>query len=80
MSGLIRRNHLDVEKIDIGARVAAAILSDSGIGKAVIEIDEQDGSVTLRGKTSTEHDIQAMEKIATRQDGVVKVINELTSK
>ncbi len=63
--------------IDLGARVAAALLENVGIGHAVIEVEDQDGSIILRGNTATEQDKRAAEHVACTQQGVRKVINEL---
>ncbi len=64
-------------KYDAGLQVVKAILESSEIGQAVIEVDDQCGNITLRGITASEQDKKLAEDIASRQDGVVKVVNEL---
>ncbi len=65
------------KKADVGSQVVTAILVSSEIGQAVIEVDDQDGNITLRGITGTEQDKRLAEDIASRQEGVVNVINEI---
>ncbi len=67
------------KQTDVGSHVVKAILEDPKIGQAVIEIDDQDGIITLRGITGTEQDRKIMEDIASRQEGVEIVINEIIS-
>jgi osmotically-inducible protein OsmY len=66
-------------QIDLRSKVAAALLESNQIGLAVIEVEDQDGVITLRGETATEEDKRSVEVVAAQQEGVVKVINELIS-
>ncbi len=66
-----------MEQIDVGARVAAAILENGKIGHAVIEVEDRDGNITLRGNAATERDRRAAERVASSQQGVVQVINKI---
>lgn len=63
--------------IDLCTAVTRAILVSEALGYAVIEVLEVDGSVTLKGKVASEHDRTVAEELASQQDGVVEVVNEL---
>jgi osmotically-inducible protein OsmY len=66
------------EQKDLRTLIATAILGDTRLGQAVIEVEDQDGTVTLRGIATTEEDKKLAEDIVYRQEGVVSVINKLT--
>jgi osmotically-inducible protein OsmY len=66
-------------EIDLSSKVAAALLESSQIGMAVIEVEDQDGVITLTGETATEQDKQTVGDVAAQQEGVVKVINKMFS-
>ncbi len=65
------------KQIDVESQVVKAILESSKIRHAVMEVDHQDGNITLRGVAATEQDKQLAEDIASRQEGVVSVTNEI---
>jgi osmotically-inducible protein OsmY len=64
--------------IDLCTAVTQVILVSEVLGHAVIEVTEVNGSVTLKGRVASEHDRMLAEELASGQDGVVEVINQLT--
>jgi osmotically-inducible protein OsmY len=67
------------QKADTTTEVVNALLSHPHSGTAVIEIEEKDGKVTLRGLVESEDVRQRLERTASIQNGVVSVDNQLTT-
>jgi uncharacterized protein YrrD len=61
----------------VANRVAKALRTHPVTADAVIEVVNQGGLVTLTGVVPDEKTRQTAEKIATQQDNVVKVVNDL---
>jgi osmotically-inducible protein OsmY len=57
--------------------VYEALLSDERTADAPIDVINQQGIVTLTGEVKSNQVAQAAEEIAKRQNGVIKVVNEL---
>ena len=68
---------MSVHDVGPGLLVAKALLNDDSLGHAVIEVDELDGKITLKGLVESEQMIPAVEALASQQEGVVLVVNEL---
>ncbi len=64
-------------EIDVKELLCEAILISNAIGRAVIEIKDEQGIITLKGTVESEQDRAAAEVLARRQEGVVDVINRL---
>ena len=62
---------------DLEELVSEALLITDNIRQAVIEIEHDDGVITLKGTVETEQDRVAAEDLARQQEGVVEVINRL---
>jgi hyperosmotically inducible periplasmic protein len=63
---------------DLVTVVTAALLAAETLGRAVIEVKELDGIVTLKGIVSSLEAKVIAESITLKQEGVVQVINQLT--
>ena len=63
---------------DLASVVTAALLAAETLGKAVIEVNELDGIVTLKGIVSSLEAKVIAEAITQEQEGVVQVVNQLT--
>ena len=57
--------------------VSEAILITDNLSQAVIEIQHDEGVITLKGTVKSEKDRLAAEDLARQQEGVVDVINRL---
>ena len=57
--------------------VSEAILISDTLGRAVIEVKDDDGIVTLKGTVEFEQDKLFAEELARHQEGVVDVVNNL---
>ena len=57
--------------------VAEALLFADSIDQAIIEVEELDGIITLKGMVGSLQDSLTAEGIARKHEGVVDVINEL---
>jgi osmotically-inducible protein OsmY len=57
--------------------VSEALLLNDVIGRAVIEIEDAGGIITLKGTIESEQDRSIAEALARQQEGVVDVINDL---
>jgi osmotically-inducible protein OsmY len=66
------RNESNVEDL-----VSEALLTTDNMSQAVIEIQHDEGVVTLKGTVESEKDRLAAEDLARQQEGVVDVINKL---
>ena len=62
---------------DLEELVSEALLITDNIRQAVIEIEHDEGVITLKGTVETEHDRMAAEALARQQVGVIEVINRL---
>jgi osmotically-inducible protein OsmY len=74
MEGLKMQNECN----DPGLLVCQALLRDSKLGQAVIEVVDRNGTITLKGSVENEQVSVSAEAVALEQDGVVQVINVLT--
>jgi osmotically-inducible protein OsmY len=59
-------------------QVIRKLANDPDVKGGALQIDVQEGVVTLRGKVETEKQKQKAEKLAKKVTGVKKVINEIT--
>ncbi len=59
-------------------QVIRKLANDPDVKGGALQIDVQEGVVTLRGKVETEKQKQKAEKLAKKINGVKKVINEIT--
>jgi hyperosmotically inducible protein len=64
-------------KINIEDLVSEALLFNDRIGSAVIEVEDFNGIITLKGTIESEQDRLFAEALARKQEGVVDVINDL---
>jgi len=64
---------------DTGFLVAKALLNDDRLGKAIIEVEDHEGKIILRGEVESMKFSREAESVARHQQGVVQVINELLS-
>jgi hypothetical protein len=62
---------------DIEQQVFEALEQDKRTNKYAIEVIDENGLVTLKGKVYTEEDRKIADEIASRQRGVIKVIDEM---
>ena len=62
---------------DLRQRVEAALEKDERTADYVIEVIDQDGLITLKGKVGSDEHAQAAEEIAKAQEGVIDVTNAL---
>ncbi len=62
---------------DIAAQVQSALLEDEQTSKFGVEVVEEDGIVTLTGVVDSEEARDAAEEIASEQQEVLEVINDL---
>jgi uncharacterized protein YrrD len=69
-------NALDTGRI-VRARVITALFNDPRTKLAVIEVIDEQGMITLRGRVDSPEIREAAEEIASEQPGVVGVINAL---
>ena len=65
------------DRNDLVTLVTEALLLADIIGKAVIEVRELEGVITLKGTVLSLEAKVFAETIAQEQDGVVKVVNQL---
>jgi hyperosmotically inducible protein len=61
------------------ARVKTALLADENVPASQIDVDSNDGVVTLSGRLSSEAQVQRALEIARKVDGVQRVDNKLTA-
>jgi osmotically-inducible protein OsmY len=84
------RNKLTIEDLGLGERmeesandswiktkVGARLTTDPDVPRWKIDVDVQDGVVTLSGTVETMNDKREAEDIARRTEGVKRVVNEL---
>ena len=62
---------------DLEELVSEALLITDNIRQAVIEIEHNEGIITLKGTVQFEKDKLAAEALAQQQEGIVEVINKL---
>jgi osmotically-inducible protein OsmY len=62
---------------EIAARVRAALAQDPRTAEYSIEVIDENGLVTLKGKVNSEEAGRAAEEIASIQEGVIEVVNDL---
>lgn len=62
---------------DVKDLVSESLLMGGRLGKAVFEVSDDHGIVTLKGVIESEHYKLAAEALVRQQEGVVKVINKL---
>jgi osmotically-inducible protein OsmY len=62
---------------DLKSQVASILLTASDLGRALIELEDQDGTVTLKGRVESEQDRLTIETLTQEQEGVKQVINRL---
>ena len=62
---------------DVQKRVEAALEEDERTADYAIEVVDQSGLITLKGKVGSAADKQAAEEIAEAQEGVIDVTNAL---
>lgn len=65
---------------ELEARVAAALLTDERTFLATVEVESENGVVTLKGEVDSEETLADVEEIAASQPGVREVKNRLTTK
>jgi len=63
--------------INVEDLVSEVLLINDRIGSAIIEIEDANGIVTLKGTIASEYDRLAAEALVREQEGVVEVINDL---
>jgi osmotically-inducible protein OsmY len=63
---------------DLVSRIVNALLNDPRTGKALIDVSNRGGAVTLTGTAPSHQARQAAETIVLQQEGVVTVVNELS--
>jgi osmotically-inducible protein OsmY len=63
---------------ELASVVTQALLAAETLGRAVFEVDELDGIVTLKGIVSSLEAKIIAESITLEQEGVVQVVNQLT--
>jgi len=64
-------------EFDLECLVSEVLLISDTLGKAVIEVKDNDGIVTLKGTVESEQDKLAAEELARQQQGIVDVVNKL---
>jgi osmotically-inducible protein OsmY len=62
---------------ELASVVTQALLAAETLGRAVFEVDELDGIVTLKGIVSSLEAKIIAEAITLEQEGVVQVVNQL---
>jgi osmotically-inducible protein OsmY len=62
---------------EIAARVRTALTQDPRTAGVSIEVIDENGVITLRGKVNSEEASRATEEIARTQEGVIEVVNDL---
>ncbi len=65
------------EKRDLADRISQALAQDKRTRRAVIEVLDRSGTITLLGEVDTLDAKRAAEQIARAQSGVISLINEL---
>lgn len=65
------------EPIDLASLVAEALLITNRIGQAMIEVEDVEGTITLKGTVASEQDRSTAEALVQEKEGVVQVINQL---
>ncbi len=65
---------------DLLGEVESALMNDPRTRDAVIEVDNNNGIVTLSGVVGTNEIVSAAEEVASQLSGVVKVVNLLRVK
>jgi osmotically-inducible protein OsmY len=63
---------------DVGAQVAVSLLKSPYIGRADFEVEELGGIVTIKGVVSSQESKDYIDALARDQEGVVRLINNLT--
>lgn len=62
---------------NLGDRLSEALLVTDSISQAIIETEQTDGIITLKGTVESQEDRWAAEVLVRQQEGVVDVINNL---
>ena len=62
---------------DLLGEVESALLNDPRTRNAIIEVDNNNGIVTLSGVVDSPVTSDAAEEVVSRQSGVIKVVNQL---
>jgi len=62
---------------DLLGEVESALMNDHRTRDAIIEVDNNNGIVTLSGVVNSTEIISAAEEIASQPNGVIKVVNLL---
>jgi osmotically-inducible protein OsmY len=62
---------------DVAERVTEALANDPQTAQYAIEVIDDNGLITLRGTVESEKDLTRAEEIASAQNGVIDVVNEL---
>jgi len=62
---------------DLQGKVESALLNDQRTRDAIIEVDNNNGIVTLSGVVKSAEIVSAAEEVAGQPDGVIKVVNLL---
>jgi osmotically-inducible protein OsmY len=62
---------------DLLGEVESALLNDPRTRNAIIEVDNNNGVVTLSGVVDSPVTSDAAEEVVSQQNGVIKVVNQL---
>ena len=62
---------------DLESLIAESLLLADSIGHAVIQVEEIEGTITLKGMVESEQDRLNAEALAQALDGVQQVVNKL---
>ena len=62
---------------ELVSRIVNALLNDPRTSKALIDVSNRGGAVTLTGTAPSQQARHAAEAIVLQQEGVVTVVNEL---
>lgn len=65
---------------DLLGEVEGALMNDPRTRDAIIEVDNNNGIVTLSGVVKSAEIVSAAEEVASQPDGVIKVVNLLQVK
>lgn len=68
---------MSINENDLELLVSEALLLTESIGSAEFEVEEDGGTIILKGIVSSEEESRIAEAVARQQPGVVNVINEI---
>jgi osmotically-inducible protein OsmY len=68
---------MSISKINTEDLVFEVLLFNDRLGRAIFEVNDADGVITLKGTIESEYDRLAAEALVREQEGVVEVINDL---